>query len=149
MLLYIFSAVLFLSTCHTSVSAIKIAQYMKENGIRKFHIKRSTLDDFISKDNSFENESDYKRIGPKYFCRDKDDEGRYEHADDCQKYWHCLYVGTIFEIALERKCPVGTMFHPLNHQCEISTRVNICLAYLEMSKSRLFLNNCFFLFKIF
>lgn len=65
-----------------------------------------------------------KRIGPKYFCRNKKNEGQYEHRDDCHKYWHCLYVGTIFEIALERKCPIGTMFHPLERKCEISTQVN-------------------------
>jgi len=38
----------------------------------------------------------------KYSCRDKEDEGHYEH-EECRKYWHCLYVGTIFEYALERK----------------------------------------------
>lgn len=38
----------------------------------------------------------------KYSCRDKEDEGHYEHVE-CRKYWHCLYVGTIFEYALERK----------------------------------------------
>ncbi len=123
MLLRIYSFVLILIALQTSINAVKITQYMKENGIKKFHIKRSILDDFISKEKSFEEEGDYKRIGPKYFCHEKDDEGRYEHSGDCQKYWHCLYVGTIFEIALERKCPVGTMFHPLNHQCEISTLV--------------------------
>lgn len=42
-----------------------------------------------------------KRVS-KYSCRDKEDEGHYEH-EECRKYWHCLYVGTIFEYALERK----------------------------------------------
>ena len=61
---------------------------------------------------------------PDNFCIDKEDDGLYEH-DDCKKYWHCLYVGTIFQSAVERKCPVGTMFHPLMSQCEISTVVRI------------------------
>ena len=59
----------------------------------------------------------------KYSCADKEDDGHYEHVD-CKKYWHCLYVGTIFEYALERKCPVGTMFHPIQRVCEISTVVS-------------------------
>jgi hypothetical protein len=61
---------------------------------------------------------------PDNFCIDKEDDGLYEH-DDCKKYWHCLYVGTIFQSAVERKCPIGTMFHPLMSQCEISTVVRI------------------------
>ena len=63
-----------------------------------------------------------KKKAPKYSCADKEDDGHYEHID-CKKYWHCLYVGTIFEYALERKCPIGTMFHPLQRVCEISTVV--------------------------
>ena len=59
---------------------------------------------------------------PDQFCIDKEDDGLYEH-DECKKYWHCLYVGTIFQSAVERKCPIGTMFHPLLGQCEISTVV--------------------------
>jgi hypothetical protein len=58
----------------------------------------------------------------KYSCSGKEDEGHYEHPD-CKKYWQCLYVGTIFESALERKCPIGTMFHPIERICEISTMV--------------------------
>ena len=58
-----------------------------------------------------------------YSCADTEDDGHYEHVD-CKKYWHCLYVGTIFEYALERKCPVGTMFHPVQRVCEISTVVS-------------------------
>ena len=61
---------------------------------------------------------------PDNFCIDKEDDGLYEH-EDCKKYWHCLYVGTIFQSAVERKCPIGTMFHPLMGQCEISTVVRI------------------------
>ena len=45
---------------------------------------------------------DASKKNPKYSCRDKEDEGHYEH-EECRKYWHCLYVGTIFEYALERK----------------------------------------------
>lgn len=60
----------------------------------------------------------------KFSCTDKEDEGHYEHTD-CKKYWHCLYVGTIFENALERKCPIGTMFHPIERVCEISTMVSL------------------------
>lgn len=56
------------------------------------------------------------------FCADKEDDGHYEH-EDCRKYWHCLYVGTIFQSRVERKCPIGTMFHPFLGQCEISTAV--------------------------
>jgi hypothetical protein len=62
----------------------------------------------------------------KYSCIDKEDDGLYEHKD-CRKYWHCLYVGTIFENALERKCPIGTMFHPFERNCEISTLVRFVL----------------------
>ena len=58
----------------------------------------------------------------KFSCKYKEDEAYYEHHD-CHKYWHCLYVGTIFENALERKCPIGTMFHPIQRTCEISTMV--------------------------
>lgn len=60
---------------------------------------------------------------PNYSCRNKEDDGYYEHDESCHKYWHCLYVDTIFERAFERKCPVGTMFHPLLRSCEISTMV--------------------------
>ena len=61
---------------------------------------------------------------PDYYCDDKEDDGLYEH-DDCRKYWHCLYVGTIFQSPVERKCPIGTMFQSLMGQCEISTVVSI------------------------
>ena len=70
-----------------------------------------------------ENDSRYLQKQVRFSCRDKEDEGHYEHTD-CKKYWHCLYVGTIFETALERKCPVGTMFHPIGRVCEISTLVS-------------------------
>lgn len=63
-----------------------------------------------------------KKPAPKYSCAGKEDEGHYENQD-CKKYWQCLYVGTIFETAVERKCPVGTMFHPIERVCEISTMV--------------------------
>ena len=66
---------------------------------------------------------DATKKSSKYSCRDKEDEGHYVHVE-CRKYWHCLYVGTIFEYALERKCPVGTMFHPVERVCEISTMVS-------------------------
>lgn len=69
-----------------------------------------------------ENDSRYNQKPVKFSCQDKDDEGHYEHPD-CRKYWHCLYVGTIFETALERKCPMGTMFQPVTRVCEISTMV--------------------------
>jgi hypothetical protein len=59
-----------------------------------------------------------------FICSDKENDMIYEHTD-CHKYWHCLYVGTVFELALERKCPVGTMFHRLSGTCEISTMVTI------------------------
>ena len=139
----------FIKTCHLfliiviflhyCVNAMRISEYLKRNKIRKIRINRSMLDDFLLKDEdkkrpqSFfglnEYYKDTKVIGPRYFCRDKDDEGQYEHAADCHKYWHCLYVGTIFEIALERKCPIGTMFHPLDRACEISTMVFV-IAFL-------------------
>lgn len=63
-----------------------------------------------------------KLSGSKYSCNNKQDEGHYVHKD-CRKYWHCLYVGTVFEEALERKCPVGTMFHPIQRICEMSPMV--------------------------
>jgi hypothetical protein len=58
-----------------------------------------------------------------FSCSDKEDDRHYEH-EDCKKYWHCLYVGSIFQTALERKCPPGTMFHPLLSTCELSTIVS-------------------------
>lgn len=64
-----------------------------------------------------------KKPAVKYSCAGKEDEGHYENAD-CKKYWQCLYVGTIFETAVERKCPIGTMFHPIERVCEISTMVD-------------------------
>ena len=60
---------------------------------------------------------------PGFTCTDKEDESYHEHID-CKKYWHCLYVGTIFQSALERRCPIGTMFHPIYKKCEISTMVS-------------------------
>lgn len=57
-----------------------------------------------------------------FSCSDKEDDKHYEHVD-CRKYWHCLYVGSIFQTALERKCPMGTMFHPIFKSCELSTIV--------------------------
>jgi hypothetical protein len=39
---------------------------------------------------------------PNYSCRNKEDDGYYEHEESCHKYWHCLYVDTIFERAFER-----------------------------------------------
>ena len=68
---------------------------------------------------------DSTKRAEKLDCTDKQDEGHYEHPD-CKKYWQCLYVGTIFQNSLERKCPIGTMFHPVQHSCEISTSV-ICI----------------------
>ena len=70
------------------------------------------------------NEHGLNNRGPKYFCQGKEDDSQHEHFENCHKYWHCLYVGTIFETALERKCPVGTMFHPILRKCEISTFVS-------------------------
>jgi hypothetical protein len=64
----------------------------------------------------------------KFSCSDKEDDKHYEHVD-CKKYWHCLYVGTIFETALERKCPLGTMYHPMFLKCELSTIVSAFLEY--------------------
>lgn len=66
----------------------------------------------------------------KYSCTGKEDEGHYEHSD-CKKYWQCLYVGTIFETAVERKCPVGTMFHPIERVCEISTMVGLIFCFFD------------------
>ena len=70
-----------------------------------------------------------KKPAVKYSCVGKDDEGHYEHPD-CKKYWQCLYVGTIFETAVERKCPIGTMFHPIERVCEISTMVGFYYSFL-------------------
>lgn len=70
-----------------------------------------------------------KKPAVKYSCLGKEDEGHYEHPD-CKKYWQCLYVGTIFETAVERKCPIGTMFHPIERVCEISTMVGFYSSFL-------------------
>jgi hypothetical protein len=72
--------------------------------------------------NGVSNRISIKKKPTEFSCSNKEDEGHYEHYD-CKKYWHCLYVGTIFENALERKCPIGTMFHPIERVCEISTMV--------------------------
>jgi len=72
--------------------------------------------------NGVSNRISIKKKPSEFSCSNKEDEGHYEHYD-CKKYWHCLYVGTIFENALERKCPIGTMFHPIERVCEISTMV--------------------------
>lgn len=75
---------------------------------------------------------------PDYSCRNKEDDGYYEHVINCHKYWHCLYVDTIFERAFERKCPIGTMFHPLLRSCEISTMVLLLfnlLIHLQKKRS--------------
>lgn len=81
---------------------------------------------FIDNNAFIERETTQKPI--KFDCTGKQDEGHYEHQD-CRKYWHCLYVGTVFQSALERKCPIGTMYHPVQRQCEISISVKINLDF--------------------
>ncbi|RNA31635.1 hypothetical protein BpHYR1_045900 [Brachionus plicatilis] len=76
-------------------------------------------------------ENSEQRLAPKlskYSCSNRQDEGHYVHKD-CRKYWHCLYVGTVFEEALERKCPAGTMFHPIQRTCEMSPMLNCLIWY--------------------
>ncbi|CAF0975712.1 unnamed protein product [Brachionus calyciflorus] len=78
-------------------------------------------------------ENSERRLPPKtsdkFSCSDKLDESYYAHHD-CHKYWHCLYVGTVFESALERKCPAGTMFHPIQRNCETSASLT-CLNWYK------------------
>jgi hypothetical protein len=69
-----------------------------------------------------------------FSCSDKEDDQHYEHLD-CKKYWHCLYVGSIFQTALERKCPPGTMFHPISSTCELSTIVTDLELFIHRSKT--------------
>lgn len=81
-------------------------------------------------------ENSERRLTPrltdeKYSCRHKQDEGYYVHKN-CRKYWHCLYVGTVFEEALERKCPAGTMFHPIQRNCEMSPTVLLVNIYKNL-----------------
>lgn len=100
--------------------AISVNAEDKETRDENLSLQNETL---IKRDIIFKNKVTSKKKS-NYSCVDKEDDGHYEHID-CKKYWHCLYVGTIFEYALERKCPVGTMFHPIQRICEISTVVCI------------------------
>ncbi len=80
-----------------------------------------------------------------YFdCSNRTDDGNFEHPD-CKKYWHCVYVGTLFESALERECPQGTMFHPILGFCEVSNWVRSRKIFLP-NLSWIFLYLCFFFF---
>jgi hypothetical protein len=113
---------------------------------KKIQKIRSIPNNFFLNENTedlYRNELANSRRGPRYFCRGKEDDSQHEHSENCYKYWHCLYVDTIFEIALERNCPIGTMFHPILKQCEISTMVNeYSMIFLKifLIKSFLFLN---------
>jgi hypothetical protein len=74
-----------------------------------------------------------EKTSSSFSCSDKEDDKHYEH-EDCKKYWHCLYVGSIFQTALERKCPLGTMFHPLLGTCELSTIVSSLFCFFILKK---------------
>lgn len=106
-------------------------QQQQQQTIVKKQQQQRGISFYLPKDHSIvtaatKKASTTKKQVPKYSCAGKEDEGHYEHSD-CKKYWQCLYVGTIFETAVERKCPIGTMFHPIERVCEISTMV--CLYY--------------------
>lgn len=115
---------LFVNTLNNNIELSKT-----DSSIQNVNKKRSYYDSYNNNNNNYDRMR-YNTVTmaskkkSKYSCRDKEDEGHYEHVD-CRKYWHCLYVGTIFETALERKCPIGTMFHPIERLCEISTMVDI------------------------
>jgi hypothetical protein len=44
-------------------------------------------------------------------------------ATDCQHYWHCVYVDTVYMRAVKRRCPAGTEFDVHLGQCEIASLV--------------------------
>jgi hypothetical protein len=75
-------------------------------------------------------------------CTNKTDNGYYVHHD-CRKYWHCLYVGTLFELALERKCPIGTMFHPIQGFCEVSNWVSSLIMMINYRNDAIALAKCY------
>ncbi|CAF1531951.1 unnamed protein product [Rotaria magnacalcarata] len=45
-------------------------------------------------------------------------------ADDCRRYWHCIYVDTVYMHAVKRVCPAGTEFDATLKKCETSGQVD-------------------------
>ncbi|CAF2957024.1 unnamed protein product [Rotaria sp. Silwood2] len=45
-------------------------------------------------------------------------------ADDCRRYWHCIYVNTVYMHAVKRVCPAGTEFDATLRKCETSSLVD-------------------------
>lgn len=44
-------------------------------------------------------------------------------AEDCRRYWHCIYVDTVYMHAVKRVCPAGTEFDSALRKCETSALV--------------------------
>jgi hypothetical protein len=88
------------------VLSLVISSYSRENSFNQriklntniYQNKPTTNDD---EDQDIIHPIKNKNI-PNYSCRNKEDDGYYEHEESCHKYWHCLYVDTIFERAFER-----------------------------------------------
>lgn len=59
-------------------------------------------------------------------CTDYEDDSFHPvyNANDCQHYWHCIYVDTSYMRAVKRKCPAGTEFDIRLRVCEISSLVS-------------------------
>ena len=66
-------------------------------------------------------------------CSGQDDDSYHPiyDADDCQHYWHCIYVNTVYMHAVRRVCPAGTAFEPTLRQCETSSLVSVDRAAIE------------------
>ncbi|CAF1048884.1 unnamed protein product [Rotaria sordida] len=45
-------------------------------------------------------------------------------ADDCRRYWHCIYVNTVYMHAVKRVCPAGTEFDATLRKCETASLVD-------------------------
>jgi hypothetical protein len=131
-LLKLFSLILFLSImlihrsyCINNINNVKQRQLKDDYSI--FNQLITSTYNYNSNEDDADNNSimgaNKIKEPPGFTCTDKEDESYHEHLD-CRKYWHCLYVGTIFQSALERRCPIGTMFHPIYKKCEISTMVS-------------------------
>ena len=67
---------------------------------------------------------------PTYSCHNKEDDGYYEHEESCHKYWHCLYVDTIFERAFERYILRGdTLYIIWNIIYNLSCKLANCMEH--------------------
>ncbi|CAF0872157.1 unnamed protein product, partial [Didymodactylos carnosus] len=59
-------------------------------------------------------------------CNGFEDDSYHPFYDDCLHYWHCLYVGTVYQRSVLRECPEGTEFDTDLKKCETAVLVT-CL----------------------